>query len=225
MLPVDQTQPWPTIDLTDRFIPFSFSQGPRPLCLAFATSSAHKIARGSVTDFSPEALWHFCHRNGYTQPEGTSFPAIAEAIGREGQPSLGAWPYNQALFHDTEDVPALAQKETWRTAVLSPVTLSPGAQTYLERTLTTGRAVVVAIEVSDEFTLVKGAEVVVVPDVIPEPQGVHAVLIVGAADDGRGGRIYRVLNSWGLDWADGGFTWLPALYLDKYAVGAAALTL
>lgn len=46
--------------------------------------------------------------------------------------------------------------------------------------------------------------------VLPEPQGEaiggHAVLLVGYD---REARLWRVRNSWGSGWADGGYCWLP----------------
>lgn len=212
------------VDLTGRFVPFDFSQGPRPLCLAFAVSSAHKIVRDIETQYSPEALWHTCFRNGQTQPDGTSVAAVASAVSSAGQPLLEFWSYNPTLAHGTENIPLAAKAETWHSATLVAVPLLPGGQDHIENALADGFPVVVAIELSEEFTKVVGNAIVTVPDSIPEPQGLHAILIVGASWDASAGRTYRILNSWGRDWADGGFTWLPALYLDKYAAIAAALS-
>lgn len=211
------------IDLTAGFVPFSFSQGPRPLCLAFAASSAHKLLRAQGDDFSPEALWRTCWENGLTGEGGTSIGAMGFALSSQGQPVLSVWPYNDALGHQSEAVPHTAQNAHWHTAVLTPVPLSPGGQEHIEAALASGRPLVIAIQVSDEFAFVTGSDVVEVPDVIPYFQGYHAVLVVGATWKEATGRIYRILNSWGTDWADGGYTWLPVGYVDKYAAGAAAI--
>jgi C1A family cysteine protease len=211
------------IDLTAGFFPFDFSQGPRPLCLAFAVSSAHKIVRACGTHYSPEALWYTCFKNGQTQPGGTSVAAMASAVSSAGQPLLEFWPYDPTLAHGTENIPLVAKAEKWHSATLVDVPLLWGGQANIEKALAEGSPVVVAIELSEEFNFVAGNAIVAVPDSIPEPQGLHAVLIVGASWDTGVGRTYRILNSWGNDWADGGYTWLPALYLDKYAAIAAAL--
>lgn len=84
----------------------------------------------------------------------------------------------------------------------------------------TVRVGLIVIVISDEFSTVKGAAVCAVPVSIPYPQGYQAILIVGASWDENVGRIYRILNSWGNDWADGGYTWLPALYVDRYTAAA-----
>jgi hypothetical protein len=49
--------------------------------------------------------------------------------------------------------------------------------------------------------------------------GRHAMLIVGYDDDLDGG-CFRVLNSWGTTWADGGYVWIPYTEFVKYSLGA-----
>ncbi|WP_175414964.1 C1 family peptidase [Nibricoccus aquaticus] len=49
--------------------------------------------------------------------------------------------------------------------------------------------------------------------------GRHAMLIVGYDDDLDGG-CFRVLNSWGPTWADGGYVWIPYTEFVKYSLGA-----
>jgi hypothetical protein len=49
--------------------------------------------------------------------------------------------------------------------------------------------------------------------------GRHAMLIVGYDDDLEGG-CFRVLNSWGSKWADGGYVWIPYAEFVKYSLGA-----
>ncbi|MGX9901314.1 hypothetical protein ACW0JT_18220 [Arthrobacter sp. SA17] len=116
------------IDLTAGFVPFDFSQGPRPLCLAFAASSAHKLLRAQEDDFSPEALWRTCWENGLTSAGGTTIDAMGFALRSEGQPVLRVWPYNDALGYQSEEVPREARSAAWHTAVLTSVPWSPGGR-------------------------------------------------------------------------------------------------
>jgi hypothetical protein len=179
--------------------------------------------RATEEHFSPEALWRTCFRRGETTHDGTTVEAIGSAISSPGQPLLAAWPYNSTLAHGTEEVPSAAQNVAWETATLISIPLSPGGQIHIEDALAASRPVLIAIELSDEFSYVSGDAVVPVPASIPEPQGYHAILIVGASWDESAGRTYRVLNSWGGDWGDGGYTWLPALYIDRHTVAAAVV--
>lgn len=49
--------------------------------------------------------------------------------------------------------------------------------------------------------------------------GRHAMCIVGY-DDNKAGGAFRVLNSWGKDWADGGFVWIRYQDFTTWALGA-----
>lgn len=53
----------------------------------------------------------------------------------------------------------------------------------------------------------------VVPEPSGKPFGGHAVCVTGW-DDALG--ALRIKNSWGYDWADKGFAWLPYSHLDAY---------
>ncbi|MCC7014777.1 MAG: DUF4384 domain-containing protein [Planctomycetes bacterium] len=49
--------------------------------------------------------------------------------------------------------------------------------------------------------------------------GRHAMLVVGYDDTLEGG-CFRVLNSWGPNWADGGYVWIPYREYGLYSLGA-----
>lgn len=49
--------------------------------------------------------------------------------------------------------------------------------------------------------------------------GRHAMCVVGY-DDNKYGGAFRVLNSWGIKWGDGGFVWIKYADYAKYAMGA-----
>lgn len=49
--------------------------------------------------------------------------------------------------------------------------------------------------------------------------GRHAMLVVGYDDTHEGG-CFRVLNSWGPGWADGGYVWIPYREYGLYSLGA-----
>ena len=49
--------------------------------------------------------------------------------------------------------------------------------------------------------------------------GRHAMLVVGYDDTFEGG-AFRVLNSWGPNWADGGYVWIPYREYGLYSLGA-----
>lgn len=213
-----------SVDLSPGLVQFGFPQGLRPLCLPFAVSSAHQLTRGSEEAYSPEALWRTCFTDGQTVEAGTSLYALAMATRSVGQPALSAWPYNSTLGPGTEAVPDSASVVQWDLSSVSDLDLDDGLEESIERALNTGRPVVMILQVSDEFSFVIGDAVVAVPESIPEFQGHHAVLIIGISWRDGVGSVYRVLNSWGDDWADGGCTWIPVDYIIKYGAQLATLS-
>jgi hypothetical protein len=54
--------------------------------------------------------------------------------------------------------------------------------------------------------------------------GGHALLVVGYVDDeGDGGGLFIVRNSWGPDWGANGYGFLPYAYVDAFGIQAWAL--
>ena len=56
-------------------------------------------------------------------------------------------------------------------------------------------------------------------DQASDDHGAHAMVIVGYDDDKYGG-AFRYLNSWGPDWGDGGFIWVPYATTGALCYGA-----
>jgi C1A family cysteine protease len=64
---------------------------------------------------------------------------------------------------------------------------------------------------------------IALPTAIDAPLGKHAIVAVGYQASPR--RIdFVIRNSWGADWGDDGYGYLPAAYVDRYAVAAWALS-
>lgn len=49
--------------------------------------------------------------------------------------------------------------------------------------------------------------------------GYHAMVVIGYDDNYEGG-AFRLLNSWGTNWGDGGFIWVPYDVYEEWAMGA-----
>ncbi|MFK5983705.1 MAG: DUF4384 domain-containing protein [Flavobacteriaceae bacterium] len=56
-------------------------------------------------------------------------------------------------------------------------------------------------------------------DEIAVKHGYHAMVVIGYDDDFEGG-AFRVLNSWGTDWGDNGFIWIPYTEYEEWSLGA-----
>jgi hypothetical protein len=50
--------------------------------------------------------------------------------------------------------------------------------------------------------------------------GKHAVLVVGATEEGEGVEALKIKNSWGHNWGQGGYALLSRPYLDAYGICA-----
>lgn len=187
-------------------------QGARPTCLSHAVSTAHEHARGSTVQLSPEYLHHFA--SGVTEGPGASMPDIAVTLAKDGQPTESDCPYQADGPPCSWSPPAGVHR--FRRASLAKQPLA----TEVETALKAGSAPILGISLPDAF------HAPVAPWVIP-PQGIvvglHAVLVVGAATS-DGDRHYLIRNSWGPEWADGGYAWLDRSFLHQHLREVLVLT-
>ena len=179
-------------------------QGARPTCLSHAVSTAHEHARESTVQLSPEYLHHFA--SGVAEGAGISVADVSETLAKEGQPTESDCPY-QADGVPCHWTPPVGVRLYRRTSLAK----EPLA-TEVEAALKTGSAPILGISLPDAF------HTPVAPWVIP-PQGIvvglHAVLVVGTAMS-DGDRHYLIRNSWGPEWADGGYAWLDRSFLNQH---------
>ena len=187
-------------------------QGARPTCLSHAVSTAHEHVRQSTVQLSPEYLHHFA--NGVSEGEGVSMSDASAALAKEGQPTESDCPYHAAgpPRHWTPPVGV----HLYRRASLAKQPLA----SEVEAALKAGGAPVLGISLPDTFHAPASPWVI-------SPQGIvvglHAVLVVGvAASDGD--RHYLIRNSWGSEWADGGYAWLGRPFLHKHLREVLVLT-
>jgi formylglycine-generating enzyme required for sulfatase activity/C1A family cysteine protease len=74
----------------------------------------------------------------------------------------------------------------------------------VKRSLLDGDPVIIALEVTDSF---KKARDVWIPKTGEDGEGGHAICVVGY-DDAKYGGAFEVMNSWGEEWGNGGYTWI-----------------
>lgn len=187
-------------------------QGPRPTCLAHATTTAHENCRGSTTPLSPEYL-HFFATGGVSS--GVSVEKIAETLKRKGQPVDADCP---CLNAD----PPLGWKPRGRLKVYRRDSQEPSGLglDLIEQIIRQDQVPILGIALTSGFHS-------------PNPpwkissdgplKGLHAVAGVGLGKL-DGARSLLIRNSWGLDWADDGYAWLDATYLSRHLKKVLVLT-
>jgi hypothetical protein len=194
------------------------------LCVPFAMSANHEAGRAldgaGVEALAPESLWRRCTQLGQTGPDGVLLGDVANALGVVGQPSLGLWPYNAGLGPGTEEPPPAVGPEPWLTAGFAELQLAhDGVEDDVEAELALGSAVVLVVELTDEFEDPEPDGRIRLPNLRTPAGDYHAILVAGAADV-SGSRHLLIRNSWGDGWGSGGYAWLPIAYLEAFAVQA-----
>ncbi len=195
-------------------------QGARSTCIAFTVTAAHEGFRnarsGVIEDLSEELLYWGCKQmDGDTEP-GSVFPSAAAALMQWGQPREEVWPYNADL--DDTDVSysppngALDATICFKASMRRIDTNIQNIKAWLSR----GYTVALGIILSQGFyTPIQGAISMPISD--EELTEGHAVLVVGYEDGSVPGAGFLILrNSWGLDWGDEGYGYLPYAYIERF---------
>jgi hypothetical protein len=218
--------PAPDIDLRPLLGPQVLDQLERPVCVAFAVSTAHEATRTSSgadpEHLAPEAIWWHCTNLGLTSDHGMLLLDAGLALGDVGQPLLSDWPYSTALGDGTEPPPETLSPPPWHRARLAPLPVAhDGIEERIEESLADNKLVILVIEVTDEFREPDDLGVIALPDLRSEEGGYHAIACVGVATHPRFGRLLLIKNSWGIGWGVGGHAWLPVDYLIAFGAQAA----
>lgn len=196
-------------------------QGPRPTCLAFATSDTHAAIRGRWKPLSCEyAFYHAQRRAGRPPNTGALLSSMLEAIRHDGQPEEPGWPYlsttptNMASWMPPKEVGDLFGRNG---------TTSAHTTSQVIHELTLGRPVIILLMLSPSFFRPSNLGVIdPAPGEQPEPGQRHAVVAVGHGS--VNGRIaILVRNSWGPMWGDAGYGWLTEQFFIPRIFAAATL--
>jgi hypothetical protein len=200
-----------TTDLRSKFGP-ARDQGVRPTCLAFAASDFHAALREYWTPLSSEFVFYHAHRRSGSSPRrGAVLGAMLDALRDDGQPIEADWPYLSTLpsnlgdWNPPENILSVFKRTGEWCAEL-------GFDKIVEL-LKGGTPALLLITLSDAFYAPDKHGVVIAPaGERPDLLRRHAVIAV-ASGSLSGEPAVLVRNSWGADWGQSGYAWLPREFL------------
>jgi len=194
------------VDLRARLLAVR-DQGPRPTCLAHATTVAHEHARGATEPLAPEYLHFFASQQ---RPWlGCTIPETAQALEVEGQP-----PELDCPYHPIQPTPA------WRPPIGIPVLrylseVKPPSVHEVEQWIKSGRVAILSLTMPESFYDPRPPWII---DSSGAIRGRHAVAAVGIGTY-KGARSVLIRNSWGDQWGDAGHAWLDESFLTQHLKG------
>ncbi len=198
------------VDLSAKF-PTPGDQGQQSSCTAWATGYAMRSyyeGRRRNWNFSsprqiisPAYIYNRLHDFRGSCDTGTSISDALDLLKSDGAPTLAAYPYleNDCARPPNSDL-ARGVSE-FRISGWSAVDNKKldDAKGQLAR----GNPVVFGMEVSDQFENLTGPSIY--DDTASPRTGGHAMVLVGYSERRQ---AFKVMNSWGTQWGDGGFGWV-----------------
>jgi hypothetical protein len=212
-----------SIDLSGNF-PQPGNQGNQGSCVGWATGYALKSYHEKVeeqwafsqsTTFSP--AWIYNQING-GQDGGSRIDEALQLIIDRGAATWENMPYTDSNFTHQPTQEAIAQASHYKATEFRAIS---GTQ-QIKAALANRNPVVAGIYIYDDLYYLRGANSVY-NSTTGELLGGHAVTVVGY-DDNQFGGAFKIINSWGTEWGDNGFFWLPYTMVGRVMDQALVLT-
>jgi hypothetical protein len=204
----------PAVDLRPWMTPVE-DQGELGSCTANALVGAveYLSAREDGTRIDLSRLFVYFHQrlwDGWVREDlGASVSDGVRVLATVGVPTERSWPYRRSLFAVQPPEPLYTEAARHRIADWWSVPVDTDA---MRACLAGGFPIVFGTRVTESFMRAPPSGLVPMPggsDRDDARHGRHALLIVGY-DDRR--RLFVVRNSWGRDWGDLGYCYLPYAY-------------
>lgn len=204
----------PAVDLRPWMTPVE-DQGALGSCTANALVGAveYLSAREHGTRIDLSRLFVYFHQrlwDGWVRQDiGASVSDGVRVLATVGVPTERSWPYQRSLFAVQPPEPIYGEAARQRIADWWSVPVEVDA---MRACLAGGFPIVFGTRVTESFMRAPPSGLIAMPganDRDDARHGRHALLIVGY-DDRR--RLFVVRNSWGHDWGDLGYCYLPYAY-------------
>lgn len=171
-----------------------------------ATSDVHMIAHSLREPLSAEALLHDGARHMGSAPGGAITVAAAErALNADGQPLEVEWPYGPPT-----PTAARGPCDTRWYGVLQRTTSQDKDEIFEQ--ISRNRPLLLVLRLTDEFYDVVSPWII---RATGKGHALHAVVAAGAGTDSNASQHFLIRNSWGTRWADHGYAWIEAEYLNQ----------
>lgn len=203
------------VDLTDHCPPV-FDQGNLGSCTANAISNAYlydEIKQNNASEFVPSRLFIYYNerklQNSTEQDSGSSVRTGMKTINKTGVCTEDEWPYDVSEFTVEPAEECYDFAKTHRSIKYYRVQQTAEE---LKLALTHNYPVVFGFSVfsSMESEDVEKTGKVPFPSKSDSHVGGHCVLLVGYDDDTK---EFKFMNSWGKDWGENGYGYLPYKYV------------
>lgn len=199
------------VDLRNQF-PNIRDQYTRPLCLAFASSDLNSYINRLDYPLSVEYLSFYAYddfsNNNFES--GLTIDAVSSVLYRRGQPSESDFPYQTEI-----DKPLKPPNSDFPEKLYSSGEEKRPTVAEIIQNLESSIPLVVGVELSHSFFNPAPPYLI---DFEDENFGAHALVIVGYGECEDGNKYFLIRNSWGEMWADAGYAWLSANYINKKSI-------
>lgn len=204
----DETTLPRAIDLSGNF-PTPGNQGQQGSCVAWATAYALKSYQEKIeeqwdfsesTTFSP--AWVYNQING-GQDGGSMISDAMQLLVTKGAASWQSMPYNDQDYLTQPSAAAISEAAAYKAVEFRAIS----SVQQMKAALANRNPVVSGIEIFPSFETLQGPDSVY-NSTAGGQLGGHAITLVGYDDDRYGG-AFKIINSWGVNWGDNGFFWLP----------------
>lgn len=205
------------VDLTP-FLPPVGNQGAYGTCVAWSTgyyirtamqAIRHNLSANQLKDpakqFSPKDLFLSVPPEYKGQNcDGSVYARVMQQLVDRGVATLSTVPYNN--LGDCSDVPAPTWTNEANQYRIDSYRAVPAEVEAMKAELAKDRPIMLVTRITKPFQEWKGANIITAADVLYAPVIFEHALTAIGYDDAK--QAFRVVNSWGTQWADNGFAWI-----------------
>ena len=197
------------VDLSSKF-PSPGNQGRQGSCVGWATAYAFKSFQEKVERkwnlndddhfFSPAYIYNQINKSPDCRG-GTTFVDALGLLRREGVAPLSSFPYSES--NCTALPSAVVKQQAKEFAIADWRRVNAQDDVEIQTQIASGFPVLIGMMVDEGFQNLRGNSIYT--NKSGKLSGGHAMVVVGYDEDIS---AYKVINSWGTEWGNGGFGWI-----------------